>query len=126
MEDIVYRPFDLQPRVDNVETESDGKRLRLRNAIHDVFEMDGPNADLLMGVCLGVGGFLARKNKAYGNSALSPMRIFSNASLEEQLRVRIDDKLSRLKGGHTAGEDVILDLTGYLVLLLASRAQEGK
>ena len=31
---------------------------------------------------------------------------------------RIDDKLSRIARGHTVGEDTILDLVGYLVLLL--------
>ena len=35
----------------------------------------------------------------------------------EQIRVRIDDKLSRLARGQAAGEDVVLDLIGYLVLL---------
>lgn len=60
---------------------------------------------------------LLEKNRAYGNSALDPVRIFSQADPVEQLRVRIDDKLSRLKRGQAAGEDVRLDLVGYLVLL---------
>lgn len=66
---------------------------------------------------------LAAKNDAYGNSALDPMRVFSRASSEEQLRVRIDDKLSRLARGHSGDEDVIMDLMGYLVLLRI--AQKG-
>jgi hypothetical protein len=66
---------------------------------------------------------LLEKNKAYGNSVLDPIRVFSQVDSIEQLKVRIDDKLSRLKrgagsGAHTAfGEDVIFDLIGYLVLL---------
>jgi hypothetical protein len=60
---------------------------------------------------------LLAKNEAYGNSALDPVRIFSSADTAEQIRVRIDDKLSRLKRGSDAGEDVIADLLGYLVLL---------
>jgi hypothetical protein len=59
---------------------------------------------------------LIEKNHAYGNSALDPIRIFSKADALEQLNVRIDDKLSRLKRGSNAGEDVILDLLGYLLL----------
>lgn len=59
---------------------------------------------------------LIEKNHAYGNSALDPIRIFSKADALEQLNVRIDDKLSRLKRGTNAGEDVILDLLGYLLL----------
>jgi hypothetical protein len=58
-----------------------------------------------------------RENIAYGNSALDPVRCFSKADPVEQIKVRIDDKLSRLMRGHDAGEDTITDLIGYLVLL---------
>lgn len=57
------------------------------------------------------------KNAAYGDSALSPVRVFSRADRVEQLRVRLDDKLSRLARGSAAGEDTVLDILGYLVLL---------
>ena len=71
-------------------------------------------------ICDNIKELLIDKNKKYGDSALSPVRIFSKASTLEQLLVRIDDKLSRLKSG--AGllandEDVVSDLIGYLVLL---------
>lgn len=60
---------------------------------------------------------LQAKNAAYGDSALSPVRVFSQASAVEQLLVRIDDKLSRMRRGHAAGEEIEKDLIGYLVLL---------
>jgi len=61
--------------------------------------------------------FLLEKNRKYGNSALAPTRIFSKASPDEQLRVRIDDKISRISSQQLdEDEDVILDLIGYLVL----------
>lgn len=66
---------------------------------------------------------LIRKNKQYGNSALEPMGIFAKGSAEELIRVRIDDKLNRLLQGDDSietDEDVVLDLIGYLVLLLIS------
>ena len=59
---------------------------------------------------------LIAKNTAYGDAALNPVRIFSKADPREQLKVRIDDKLSRLARGELAGEDVIKDLIGYLVI----------
>lgn len=66
----------------------------------------------------GIYEVLVAKNKAYGNSALDPMRIFSKASAKEQLLVRIDDKLSRIRRGEVYGnEDTVLDLIGYLLLL---------
>ena len=78
-----------------------------------------------------IGNMLIAKNEAYGNSALDPVRIFSRADTVEQIKVRIDDKLSRLKRGFdgstapdaqwasegAAKEDVVMDLIGYLVLL---------
>jgi hypothetical protein len=60
---------------------------------------------------------LLAKNEAYGNSALDPLRIFSRAEPDELIRVRLDDKLSRIARGQAAGEDVEADLLGYLILL---------
>lgn len=73
--------------------------------------------------CLSILSMLQSKNKAYGNSATNPVRIFSRCSTDEQLRVRIDDKLSRLAKGDPAafGEDVVEDLIGYLILLLVHK-----
>jgi len=74
--------------------------------------------------CREVERVLLEKNRQYGNSALEPVRIFSKADATEQIRVRIDDKLSRLARGYAAGEDVVLDLIGYLILLRV--AQKGE
>ncbi len=71
--------------------------------------------------CGALADLLVEKNRAYGNSALDPVRIFSKASPEEQILVRIDDKISRLVRGAAAGEDVVLDLLGYLILLRVAR-----
>jgi hypothetical protein len=63
-----------------------------------------------------ISDMLIQKNVAYGDAAMNPIRVFSRADPMEQLRVRIDDKLSRICRGHNAGEDVIKDLIGYLVI----------
>ncbi len=79
--------------------------------------------------CRYAGETLITKHRSYGESALKPARIFSKADTLEQLRVRIDDKLSRVANGHPVGdEDVTLDLIGYLVLLRigAKRAGQAK
>jgi hypothetical protein len=80
-----------------------------------------PLGEDILDECLEIATMLIEKNRAYGNSALKPVRIFSRASSEEQLLVRIDDKLSRLARGSAAGEDVVADLIGYLVLLRIAR-----
>lgn len=65
------------------------------------------------------GDMLKEKNKKYGNSALHPVRVFSKADAKEQLKVRLDDKISRLvRGTGDDTEDVYLDLTGYLILYM--------
>jgi hypothetical protein len=77
--------------------------------------------DLITKTCDEIAEMLLSKNEAYGNSALDPVRIFSKVGCVEQLKVRIDDKLSRLSRGSNAGEDVIRDLAGYLVLLMIAQ-----
>lgn len=75
-------------------------------------------------VCDRIKETLLEKNRRYGNSSTNPIRIFSKASSEEQLLVRIDDKLSRISRGDKTmveDEDVIKDLAGYLILLLVAR-----
>ena len=79
-------------------------------------------SEMIAAECDALKAMLLQKNAAYGNSAIEPLRIFSHADPEEQIRVRIDDKLSRLARGSAAGEDVEQDLMGYLVLLRVSRA----
>jgi len=70
-----------------------------------------------------VKALLIEKNRRYGDSAANPLRIFSKAGPTEQVRVRIDDKISRLARGagmdRVDGEDVLLDLVGYLAILAA-------
>lgn len=69
-------------------------------------------------ICNGIASLVIDKNRKYGNSALSPMRIFSKADALEQILVRIDDKLARISNQNIDDdEDVIKDLIGYLVLL---------
>lgn len=68
---------------------------------------------------------LIEKNKAYGDSALNPVRVFSKASRIEQLNVRIDDKISRIqRGTDYEDEDTVRDLIGYLVLRLIAEESE--
>lgn len=62
---------------------------------------------------------LIAKNLKYGNSAIEPLGVFSKLSPEEGIKIRIDDKLKRIKNGSLEkdDEDVVNDLIGYLVLL---------
>jgi hypothetical protein len=78
--------------------------------------------------CDGVRDLLIDKNTKYGNSAINPRRIFSKENAVEQIKVRIDDKLSRIQtvGSGVDGEDTIKDLIGYLILLRVATRLEDK
>lgn len=88
-------------------------------------KIEGSFADAVWGYLDTVGNMLIEKNKAYGNSALNPVRVFSKADTVEQLKVRIDDKLSRIARGSDSGEDTLFDLVGYLVLLEVADANNS-
>jgi hypothetical protein len=69
------------------------------------------------------------KSAQYGDSALEPVRVFSRSDPVEQLKVRIDDKLARVVRGRAGAddEDAVVDLIGYLILLLvAQERSRGK
>lgn len=75
-------------------------------------------------VCDGIKELLLEKNRKYGNSAMEPIRVFSGASTIEQIYVRIDDKLSRIRNQQIdEDEDVVQDLIGYLILLTIAKEQ---
>jgi len=82
-----------------------------------------PAGGKIWGACHEIAHMLIEKNISYGNSALDPIRIFSTADSTEQLKVRIDDKLNRVKNNQGyAGDNDIDDLIGYLVLYKIARA----
>jgi hypothetical protein len=62
------------------------------------------------------------KNRRYGDAALAPKQIFSRLDAGEGLKVRIDDKISRImnNSGEIRKNDVA-DLMGYLALLAVSQ-----
>jgi len=77
--------------------------------------------------CDRISNMLIEKNRSYGNSALEPVRIFSQSDNIEQIKVRIDDKLSRFaRGTEFLGDNDIDDLIGYLVLLSIAKKETWK
>lgn len=80
--------------------------------------MSNKTAEQIKKVCGEIEEMLLEKNRKYGDSALAPVRVFSKADPQEQIKVRIDDKISRMRNmQQDETEDVINDLIGYLILL---------
>ena len=73
--------------------------------------------------CKNLENLLLQKNAKYGDSALQPLNVFSEAGAVAGIKVRIDDKLKRIKnaGLVDATEDTLQDLAGYLILLMIAK-----
>ena len=74
---------------------------------------------------------LIAKNKEYGASVFHPIGVFSRATAQDQIDVRIDDKLKRIRAIKDLvevriHEDTELDLIGYLILKRVARRLEAK
>jgi hypothetical protein len=64
---------------------------------------------------------LLYKNTKYGDSALHPKNIFSKLSGEEAIKVRLDDKVSRIINSEEIRKNDVADVMGYLGLLCISK-----
>ena len=90
-------------------------------AIADQFAID------LEETLVEIKNMLLEKNRKYGDAALNPKRIFSRAGVQEQIKVRLDDKISRLANQQTdEDEDPATDMLGYLILLKIAAKRENK
>ena len=72
---------------------------------------------------------VVEKNQAYGDSIFKPSRVFYKGSAEpgDLIRIRMDDKISRLIQGDKdigSDEDVIKDLMGYCAILLVTMRED--
>jgi hypothetical protein len=62
------------------------------------------------------------KNRRYGDSALSPKQVFSQIDPSEAIKIRIDDKISRIRNSRgLIRKNDVADLIGYLALLSVSQ-----
>ena len=83
-------------------------------------------AEWIETTCDSIKDLLISKNKHYGDSALNPLQLFSKATVEEQLKVAIDHKISRIRNAGIDGdseEDSLVDLIGYLILLKIQKSR---
>ena len=70
---------------------------------------------------------LVRKNDAYGDSALSPLGVFSSANASSGIKIRLDDKLKRIANAGLVEdtEDTLIDIAGYIILLIIAKENES-
>ena len=77
--------------------------------------------------CKKVQDLLLQKNARYGDAALEPLNVFFQGNSVASIKARIDDKLKRImnSGPIDDTEDTLLDLTGYLILLMIAKDNES-
>ena len=77
--------------------------------------------------CKRLEDLLLQKNARYGDASLEPVNIFSKCNSVTSIKARIDDKLKRIQtsGPLDDTEDTLLDLTGYLILLMIAKDNES-
>lgn len=65
----------------------------------------------------GIKSVVLYKNVKYGNSALEPIGIFAKGGATNSIKIRLDDKLQRIKNGDELRKNDVADMLGYLTLL---------
>ena len=91
---------------------------------HDVKCVSG-SQQMIAAICDGMKALLLEKNRRYGDSALAPLRVFSKLDPSQGIRVRLDDKLARVRNGDTLRKNDAADIIGYMVLLCAAEGWTG-
>ena len=71
-------------------------------------------------ICDSMKDLLLYKNQKYGDSALNPNNIFYKGDSTNSIKIRLDDKIGRIKNCEETRVNDVSDLIGYSVLLLAS------
>lgn len=71
-------------------------------------------------VCDEMKNILLYKNEKYGDSALHPNNVFYKGDSTNSIKIRLDDKIGRVKNCKETRINDVADIIGYCVLLLVS------
>lgn len=77
-------------------------------------------------VCDSVKDLLLYKNEKYGDSALNPNNVFYKGDSVNSIKIRLDDKIGRVKNSQETRINDVADVVGYCVLLLVSMGVSEK
>lgn len=77
-------------------------------------------------VCDSMKDLLLYKNEKYGDSALNPNNVFYKGDSVNSIRIRLDDKIGRVKNSQETRINDVADVVGYCVLLLVSMGVNEK
>ena len=77
-------------------------------------------------ICDSMKDLLLYKNQKYGDSALNPSNIFYKGDSTNSIKIRLDDKIGRIKNCEETRINDVADVIGYCTLLLVSIGAEKK
>lgn len=77
-------------------------------------------------VCDSMKDLLLYKNQKYGDSALNPNNIFYKGNSTNSIKIRLDDKIGRIKNCEETRINDVADVIGYCTLLLVSIGADKK
>ena len=77
-------------------------------------------------VCDSMKDLLLYKNEKYGDSALNPNNIFYKGDSTNSIKIRLDDKIGRIRNCEETRINDVCDVIGYCTLLLISIGAEKK
>lgn len=77
-------------------------------------------------VCESMKDLLLYKNQKYGDSALNPNNVFYKGDSTNSIKIRLDDKIGRIKNCQETRINDVADVIGYCTLLLVSIGAEKK
>lgn len=76
-------------------------------------------------ICDSMKDLLLYKNEKYGDSALNPSNIFYHGDSTNSIKIRLDDKIGRVRNCEETRVNDVCDIIGYCVLLLVSMDVSG-
>ena len=74
----------------------------------------------IIDVCDNMKSLLLYKNQKYGDSALNPNNIFYKGDSANSIKIRLDDKIGRVRNNDETKVNDVADIVGYCILLLVS------
>lgn len=104
----------------NPEKESEWKRISIIDISSKELNELTESQKKIGEICDAIKDLLLYKNKKYGDSALHPNNIFYKGDSTNSIKIRLDDKVGRIKNCEETRVNDVSDLIGYSILLLAS------
>lgn len=83
--------------------------------------METNTQDKIIEVTQAMQELLLEKNKRYGDAAVNPTKVFSKLDGADSIKIRLDDKLSRVRNSLEVRTNDVCDIIGYLTLLLVAK-----